>query len=161
MYFLILSQVNFAPFHRIFVQNQPQSFKMKKSKFVKALLVISGITGICIGGAMLFAPVAFEASAGIILGNDVSLLSEIRAPGGTLLVAGVLILSGAFIPDMTYLSIILSCLFYLSYGLSRILSITFDGIPNKAIIIATTAEIILGLLSFFLMLKFQRQQYKT
>ena len=103
---------------------------MEKLKPVKILLVISGITAIGIGAALLFAPVAFEASAGIELGEDINLLSELRAPGGTLLVAGEVILLGAFISTLTILSTVLSSLFYLSYGISRIYGILVDGVPS-------------------------------
>ncbi len=128
---------------------------MEKSKLVKVLLVVSGITGIGIGGALLFTPVAFEASAGINIGNDINLLSEVRAPGGTLLVAGVLIIIGAFISRMAYTSSLLSSLFYLSYGFSRIFSMVMDGVPSESLVIATIAEIVIGLLSLFVFINFK------
>lgn len=122
---------------------------MEKSKLVKALLFVSGITGVGIGGALLFVPVAFEASAGIHLEQDVNLLSELRAPGGTLLITGILIMLGAFNPRMAFISILLSTLFYLSYGASRVFSILVDGIPNDSLVIATIIEIVIGSLSLF------------
>ena len=122
---------------------------MEKSKLVIALLVVSGSIGIGIGAALLFAPVAFEASAGIQLGQNNTLLSELRASGGTLLVAGVLIMYGAFNSRMTFNSIMLSSLFYLSYGLSRIFSMLIDGMPNQSLVIATIVEIVIGVLSLF------------
>lgn len=67
---------------------------MEKFKAVKILLFISGIVALAIGVSLLFATVAFEASAGIELGQDINLLSELRAPGGALLVAGIIILLG-------------------------------------------------------------------
>lgn len=126
---------------------------MEKLKPVKILLVISGITAIGIGAALLFAPVAFEASAGIELGEDINLLSELRAPGGTLLVAGVIILLGAFISTLTFLSTVLSSLFYLSYGISRIYGILVDGVPSESLVIATLAELVIGALSLFAFIK--------
>lgn len=122
---------------------------MEKSKLVKALLFVLGITGVGIGGALLFVPVAFEASAGIHLEQDVNLLSELRAPGGTLLITGILIMLGAFNPRMAFISILLSTLFYLSYGASRVFSILVDGIPNDSLVIATIIEIVIGSLSLF------------
>lgn len=127
---------------------------------IQSLLIIAGIIAIIVGGAMLFIPVAFEASAGIHLGENISLLSEVRAPGGTLLVAGILIMSGAFVAKMTHISILLSCLFYLSYGLSRVLGIMMDGVPSESLMIATVVEIIIGLVSLFLMIKLRTKQYK-
>jgi hypothetical protein len=133
---------------------------MENSKLVKAFLVVSGTIGTAIGGALLFVPVAFEASAGINLGANINLLSEIRAPGGTLLVAGILILLGAFISRMAYTSILLSSLFYLTYGLSRVLGIMIDGVPGESLVIATIAELIIGLISLFVLYNFKKKQHE-
>lgn len=132
---------------------------MEKSKVVRVLLMVSGIIGIGIGGALLFVPVAFEASAGINLGEDLNLLSEIRAPGGALLSGGIIIFLGAFIPKLTHMSLVLSSLFYLSYGFSRVLSMMIDGIPHNSLLSATIIEIIIGLLSLFLLCKFGKPQH--
>lgn len=129
---------------------------MKKS--VKALLVVSGLTGIIIGSGLLFAPVSFEASAGIDLGTNINLLSEVRAPGGALLVAGVLILLGAFITKLAYTSILLSCLFYLSYGFSRVFSMIVDGVPNESLVTATLVEIVVGGLSILILVNYRKNQ---
>ncbi|HYG40857.1 MAG TPA: DUF4345 domain-containing protein [Cytophagales bacterium] len=134
---------------------------MEKSRLVQAFLIISGIIATGIGGALLIAPVAFEASAGIDLGENINLLSEVRAPGGTLSVAGILITTGAFISGITHFSILLSCLFYLSYGLSRVLGMMIDGIPNESLVMATVAEILIGLLSLLLVFRIRRKQYPT
>lgn len=125
---------------------------MRKLKFYQGLLFFAGIIGIVVGGAQLIIPVAFESSAGIDLGTDSNLLSEMRAAGGTLLVAGILILSGVFISGIAYLSVIISTLFYISYGLSRIISMVADGMPGSSLLIATVAEIVVGLLSLYVML---------
>ncbi len=129
---------------------------MKNSKMIKALLIVSGLIGIGIGAALLFIPVAFEASAGIILDQNSSLLSEVRAPGGTLFAAGILILTGAFIAEWTSLSLVLSSLFYLSYGISRLLSMARDGVPHQSIIIATVLELVIGILSISALFNVQR-----
>ena len=131
---------------------------MEKSKVVQVFLIISGIIGMGIGGALLFAPVAFEASASINLGENINLLSEIRANGGALLSGGILILLGAFSSKLTHISLILSSLFYLSYGFSRVLSMIIDGIPHDSLLSATVVEIIIGLLSLFLLNRFTKNQ---
>lgn len=130
---------------------------MEKSKFVKVFLFVSGIILIGIGGGLLFAPIAFEASAGINLGNNISLLSEIRAPGGALFMSGILIVLGVFIPKLTFTSAILSSLIYISYGLSRILSMMIDGTPHESIVAATVIEIVIGVLGLFILVKFNRR----
>jgi hypothetical protein len=134
---------------------------MEKSKLVKALLIVAGLSGIAIGGALLFQPVAFEASAGIHLEENVNLLSEVRAPGGALLAGGVLILLGAFIPTMTYTSVLLATLFFLSYGLSRILSMIVDGIPTTSLVMATVAEVVIGILCIAVLVNFRKKGLTT
>lgn len=133
---------------------------MEKNIFIKALLIISGFIGIWIGYSLLFSPVAFEASAGINLGEDTNLLSEIRAPAGLLLVSGIIIILGAFFSKLTIYSIQLSCLIYLSYGLSRLVSIIFDGFPSEPLQIALFVELLVGLICLFVLLRFYKKEIK-
>lgn len=132
---------------------------MKKSMFLKTLLIASGVIGIWIGSALLFTPVSFQASVGINLENDVNLLSEIRAPSGLLLVGGVVIFLGAFISKLKYTSILLSCLIYLSYGVSRVVSILFDGLPSEPLVTALIVELLIGILSLFVLIRYIRKQH--
>jgi hypothetical protein len=46
------------------------------------ILAMVGLTGVAVGGYLLFAPVGFRAQYGIALGSDPNELSETRAPGG-------------------------------------------------------------------------------
>jgi hypothetical protein len=87
---------------------------MKKLISVKIFLFVTGMIGVIIGASLLLTPIAFEASAGIHLENEVNILSEVRAPGGTLMAAGIMIVSGAFISGMIYISIILATLIHAS-----------------------------------------------
>jgi hypothetical protein len=134
---------------------------MEKSKLVKALLIVAGLSGIAVGGALLFQPVAFEASAGIHLGEDVNMLSEVRAPGGALLAGGVVIFLGAFIPTLTYTSVLLGTLFFLSYGLSRTFSMIVDGVPTTSLVMATVAEVVIGVLSIAILFNFRKKEFTT
>lgn len=129
--------------------------------FIKTLLIISGITGIGIGCSLLFFPVAFEASAGIHVGDNVSLLSEIRAPGGVLITGGVIIVSGVFVSTLTHTSLLISTLIYLSYGISRIIGVIADGFPHKALLIALFVELLVGLISLFVFIRFNRKRRKN
>ncbi len=130
---------------------------MRKSILLKILLVLSGAIGIGIGGALLFVPVTFEASSGINLNGNVNLISELRALGGLLFSGGILILLGAFIPKLTYTSVALSSLVYLAVGLSRVLSIIVDGIPNNSLLNATIIEICIGLFSLIFLIKYRKK----
>ena len=129
-----------------------------KSTVLYLFLLFNGSIGIIIGGCLLFVPISFEASAGIDISNDPSVLSEIRGSGGMLLGAGILIVTGAFIKSMTRISLFLSTLLYLSYGISRIIGICMDGIPSNSLIQVTIAEIVIGLISLVCLVRFIKQE---
>lgn len=131
---------------------------MEKIKFIRIALFLFGIIATGIGGALLFFPVSFEASAGIVLDKNISLLSEIRAYGGMIVSGGIIVLLGGFFEKLLRLSSGVSSLFYLSLGLSRIVSLFIDGIPSEALVIACIAEIIIGLASLFMFLKIGKQE---
>ena len=131
---------------------------MKNSKALSILLVVSGLIASGIGAAILFTPVAFYATYGIALGGDSSLLNEIRTPGGALLASGVLIMSGAFIDKLTFTAVVLSTLLYLSYGLSRGMSIAIDGMPTEGLVQAAILEIIIGVACIFALVKYRAKQ---
>ena len=133
---------------------------MNNSKVLKTILIISGLVIIIIGAAILFVPATFFATNGIMLGNDSSLLSEIRAPGGALLASGIFILAGAFVPRLTLTAVLLSALLYLSYGFSRILSMVVDGIPSEGILIAAVVELGIGLACLFALVKYRGNEYR-
>ncbi|KYF79475.1 hypothetical protein BE11_07510 [Sorangium cellulosum] len=114
-------------------------------RVVTVMLFIAGLVLIGIGGATLLAPVAFHATSGIELGDSRSLLSETRAAGGSLLGAGALITLGAFASRLTFTATVVAAVTYLSYGLSRLLSMAVDGMPAQELVLATVVELALGL----------------
>ena len=128
---------------------------MKRSKLLKAMLTLFGLTAVGIGGALLLTPIEFQKSGGVILENNASLLSEMRAIGGVLLVCGLVITSGAFVSRLTYASTALSGLLYLAYGLSRVLSIAMDGLPSQTLVTATVFELLFGLCCVWALIKYQ------
>jgi len=132
---------------------------MKNTKVLKAILIISGLIASGIGVAILFAPVDFYATYGIELGNNFSLLNETRASGGALLTSGLLIVSGAFVDKLAFTAVLVSTLLYLSYGLSRVMSIAIDGIPAEGIVQAAVLELITGLVCAFALVKY-REKHK-
>ena len=107
------------------------------------------------GAAILFMPVAMAALNGIELGGQISLLNETRAPGGALLASGILVMSGAFLAKLTFTSAVVSALVYLSYGLSRILSIAIDGMPAEGLVQVAVLEIVTGLVCVFALVKYR------
>lgn len=128
---------------------------MKNSKILKTVLFISGLIAIAIGTAIVIIPTTFYATYSIELGSNVSLLNELRGTGGALLATGILIMSGAFFASMTFSSLVISTLLYLSYGLSRILSMIIDGMPAEGLVQSAALEIAIGLVCLILLAKYQ------
>jgi hypothetical protein len=128
---------------------------MKNSKALKVILFVSGLIAISIGGMVLVQPAAFYATNGIDLAGNVSLLNEIRASGGALLAAGILILSGAFVASLTFTAVVVASLLYLSYGLSRILSFTIDGMPLESLVQAAALEVVIGVLCVYFFVRYR------
>ena len=127
---------------------------MKESKIVKAVLIISGIIGVIVGGSNLIIPIEFNASSGIDLQGNISLINEIRASGGGLLFVGIFILLGTFIKKLAYSSTLLATLIYLAYGFSRGLSIYIDGMPSDDLLYVVVFELIVGFISLITLLKY-------
>jgi len=130
---------------------------MNNSKALKTILFISGLILAGVGGAILFMPAAFHATNDIELGGNISLLSEVRAGGSALLASGILVMSGTFVAKLAFTSAVVSSLVYLSYGLSRILSIAVDGMPAEGLVQAAALEIIIGLACAFALAKYREQ----
>ncbi len=127
---------------------------MKYSKILNSFLLITGFIAAAIGAGLLCIPVEFEASADVILSNDVNLLSELRATGGGLLASGILIMLGAFIRRLAFTSVIISTVLYLAYGAGRIVGMIADGIPSEGLIQATALEIGIGVVGVWVFLKY-------
>ena len=129
---------------------------IKSSLPLKIFLLLSGLIGVAVGIAVLLFPVPFYAISGIELGGNVSLLNEIRAPGGSLIATGILILLGVFVARLTYCSLVISTVTYLAYGFSRVLSMAIDGRPTMDLIIVAILEIVIGLGGVFVWAKYRR-----
>ena len=61
------------------------------------MLLLAGAVAAGVGVAGVIWPVAFHASSGIVLGDNPSLMSEMRAPAAALLVAGGFILASVWV----------------------------------------------------------------
>ncbi len=121
----------------------------KAENLLRVLLFVAGSIGVAVGAGLLFAPVAFEASAGIEVGSDPSLLSELRAPGGALLICGVAIALGAFLRALTFTSTLLGAMLYLGYGAARLVSLAVDGAPAPSLLMAMLLELAIGGMCLF------------
>ncbi len=130
---------------------------MKDTIWVKFVLALSGIIGVGIGLYALFWPRVFFASSGTILGDDISLMSEIRAPAMVLVLFGLVMLAALVIPELRKVALWGAALLYLSYGMGRVVSLALDGVPHVNILMALGIEIVIGLLCVYV-LRTQRVQ---
>lgn len=131
---------------------------MKNTSILNALLLGAGLIGVALGCGMLLAPSEFHATAGIILGSDVNLLNEMRANGGAALGAGAVILLGAFVSRLRFTATIMAATLYMSYGLSRIVSVLIDGAPGGVLQVVAALEIGIGLVFTLALLTLRRSK---
>lgn len=111
---------------------------------LSALLGVGALVALAIASAILFAPVAFYAAYGIDPAGNVALLNEIKAPALLILVAGLGMLGGLVRPAWRQRALWVGGLFYLSFGLSRLLAIALDGAPPSGLLWAMASELTLG-----------------
>jgi hypothetical protein len=121
----------------------------------RAILIISGLVALAIGGAVLVMPAGFYAGYGIILADGPNLLSELQGMGGLLLGSGGLIVAGALLPRLSLIAAVTSSVLYLGFAGGRILSMALNGLPSTATMLATAVELALGLAALFVV---RRQQ---
>ncbi|MCE7998241.1 MAG: DUF4345 domain-containing protein [Rhodobiaceae bacterium] len=118
---------------------------MESTLRLKALLFITGMIGVGIGGAILFVPAEFHATGGIVIGSDENLLSEVRAAGGALFACALIVMLGAFVSRLAFTALVLSTVLYLSYGTSRLVGMALDGMPSTNLMAVTAFELAVGL----------------
>ena len=117
---------------------------MTHSLMIKLPLGLAGLIAAAVGFGILFVPHAFYAASGIAIGTDASLLNELRAPGGMVLAIGLFALMGTARNPLTLPALALSVLLYLGFGLSRLVSIVLDGMPNTTMVQTTVLELAVG-----------------
>ncbi|MEM9780713.1 MAG: DUF4345 domain-containing protein [Pseudomonadota bacterium] len=115
----------------------------------KTALGISGATAFGIGAFILAAPHAFYASYGITLGDNASLLSELRAPGAGLAVCGALMLAGLWRAAMVPVSIAMALTVFLAFPAGRLVGLVVDGVPAGGILGALILELVVAALCIF------------
>ena len=117
-----------------------------------AVLMIAGSLLILIAAFITTSPVAFYASNEIELGANVSLLNELKAPAGFLLVAGAFMIIAIFVRGLATTATLLGAMIYLSYAVARFVSIGIDGLPAAGLVQAAALEAIIGLACLALLL---------
>ena len=107
----------------------------------KIALGVAGITALGIGAFILAAPHAFYASYGIVLGQDPSLLSELRAPGAGLAAFGAVMLAGIVRPALRQAAVVAALTVFLAFPAGRVLGLVADGLPSGGILGALVLEL--------------------
>jgi hypothetical protein len=110
--------------------------------------IILGLSGLLLGfvGFMrMINPIeTYAKNSGINIQNDANLLNEIRGVGSLMLVAGIIVLLGTVISEITKFSSVVASLIFLGFLVGRAFSILTDGKPNKQLIIGFFSELIFG-----------------
>lgn len=122
---------------------------MSLTKLEKITLGISGLTAVSIGAMITFAPDAFYLSYGIVLEDDASLRSELRAPGAGLTALGMMMLLGIWRTAMAGLAVAATLIVFLAFPAGRFVGLAFDGMPSGAIVGALILEIAIAALCLF------------
>ncbi len=119
----------------------------------RTVLGLSGGMALAIGGFVLFEPHIFFAANDITLGTDHNLLSEIRAPGGVLLAAGMVMIAGAVMQSLMRTALITAAVVFGMYGLSRIVGLVLDGAPSSSLFGAMIIELVIGAYAAFILVR--------
>lgn len=119
---------------------------MKPTLFEKIALGLAGLTALTIGAFILFAPHAFYAGYGIALGEDVNLLSELRAPGAGLAGFGLLMLLGILRHAVLPVGMAVALTVFIAFPAGRLVGVAVDGMPSGNVIGALVVELIIAAL---------------
>ncbi len=125
---------------------------MNNSKLTTVFLILAGLIGLYVGGFLTFFPAELQAQSNIIVQNA-SHFSETRAPGTAILAASIIMVLSIFKTQLRRLSLTFAALFFLSYGIGRLLSLIVDGMPAEGLFYAMIGELVIGLFALILLLK--------
>jgi Domain of unknown function (DUF4345) len=117
---------------------------MQATTSLKAALSLGALIAIPVGLATILAPDVLHGLSGIVLDHDPSLMSEIRGPGGVLLIGGIVMASGVIVARFTALATALAAMIGLGYGVSRLVSLVQDGMPDPVLFAVMIVETLLG-----------------
>lgn len=113
---------------------------------IRLLLHVAGWLLFLIGVTILLDPHAVFASNGIPLSTNPDLLSEIRAPGGLLTAAAIVMVRGALRHDGAHPALLVGMIVYGSYGVARVVAMALDGPPATPLIAVTVLELVVAIL---------------
>jgi hypothetical protein len=117
---------------------------MKPTFPEKIALGLSGLTALTIGAFILVAPHAFYASYGLTLGEDATLLSELRAPGAGLAGFGLLMLLGIWRHTILPVAMAAALTVFIAFPVGRLVGLAADGLPSGSVVGALVVELIIA-----------------
>ena len=121
-------------------------------------LIGSGAVLGMIGSALMTSPKAFLETSHVFVETDPGLMSELAAPGGLLIVTAALMLIGAIKFNFANLALGVGAVVYGSYGIGRVVSMVFHGLPSQSLILATLIEVSIAVVLGVLWLTAQRKK---
>lgn len=107
----------------------------------RTILAGSGAVLAFIGGNLMFAPNSFVQKSGISVGQDPSLMSELTAPSGLLIIAGAFMIRSAMKQHFARPALLLGAVMYGSYGIGRLVSMALHGVPSEPLVAAAIIEL--------------------
>ncbi|MEO0575419.1 MAG: DUF4345 domain-containing protein [Pseudomonadota bacterium] len=104
----------------------------------------TGATLSVIGCALLLIPKTFLEKSHVVFERNASLMSELAAPSGVLIIAGGLMMLGSVKPRFIDIGLVVGAIIYGSYGVGRIISMLMHGLPSSSLVSATLFELVIA-----------------
>lgn len=123
------------------------------NSLTRAALAGSGVILGAVGSSIMFAPQIFLATSEAIVEHDPNLLSEVTAPSGLLVFAGVFMIFSSTRLRFANLGLVFGSIIYGTYGLSRLISTELHGVPSDTLVVVTWFELSIAALLLGLSLK--------
>ncbi|MEM8633645.1 MAG: DUF4345 domain-containing protein [Pseudomonadota bacterium] len=123
--------------------------------------IFVGVAGgllLVVGTGLMFQPHDFSAANGIMVGDNPSQLSEIRAPGALLIISALFMLFSIGRARLLEPALVLITGIYGSYGLARLLSLMIDGPPVQSLFQAMILELVIAGLGMIAWQRFRSTQ---
>lgn len=105
---------------------------------------VASLILLAIGLWVFVDPVAYAAGMGVAIPRDPSLLSDMRAQAGALLGFAGLLGFATLRPRHIAMAAPAGAIVFLTYGLSRLVAMSVDGMPVTSLVVAAAFELIVG-----------------
>ena len=117
---------------------------MKRATRDTVILASGAAVALLVGALVTFAPAVLDAAPGSALPADPSSMSELRSPGGAILLAAFYLTAAIWVRALRPSALVVGALFYGGYTAARGFSLVVDGTPNSALLGALAVEVILA-----------------